>query len=128
MWSAARQLPQSPVPCSRTSSLIFANSVQRTPVFTVLLRRASGAGYYAMSGRPYDPIVQLDGTSAAGASGGLILRTDDSTIRGFIVHSFPDEGLEVELRDSLGKAQRVAGVDDRVGNYTVGGALGRWNQ
>lgn len=41
------------------SSLIYANSTQRTPVATVLLRRASGAGYYAMSGRPYDPIVQL---------------------------------------------------------------------
>jgi 3-methylcrotonyl-CoA carboxylase beta subunit len=41
------------------SSLIYANSVQQAPVFTVLLRRASGAGYYAMNGRPYDPIVQL---------------------------------------------------------------------
>ena len=41
------------------SSLIYANSVQRTPCFTVLLRRASGAGYYALCGRPYDPIVQL---------------------------------------------------------------------
>ncbi|MCA8925394.1 MAG: propionyl-CoA carboxylase [Planctomycetes bacterium] len=41
------------------SSLIYANSVQRAPVFTVLLRRASGAGYYALSGRPYEPVVQL---------------------------------------------------------------------
>jgi 3-methylcrotonyl-CoA carboxylase beta subunit len=41
------------------SSLIYANSTQRAPVITVLLRRASGAGYYAMSGRPYEPIVQL---------------------------------------------------------------------
>ncbi|RMG19289.1 MAG: propionyl-CoA carboxylase [Planctomycetota bacterium] len=41
------------------SSLIYANSTQRAPVFTVLLRRASGAGYYAMSGRPYDCVVQL---------------------------------------------------------------------
>ena len=29
------------------------------PMFTVLLRKASGAGYYAMSGLPYDPVVQL---------------------------------------------------------------------
>ena len=28
-------------------------------MFTVLLRKASGAGYYAMAGLPYDPIVQL---------------------------------------------------------------------
>jgi len=41
------------------SSLIYANSTQKTPVLTVLLRRASGAGYYAMSGRPYEPVVQL---------------------------------------------------------------------
>jgi len=28
-------------------------------MFTVLLRKASGAGYYALAGLPYDPIVQL---------------------------------------------------------------------
>jgi acetyl-CoA carboxylase carboxyltransferase component len=28
-------------------------------MFTVLLRKASGAGYYAMSGLPYDPVIQL---------------------------------------------------------------------
>jgi acetyl-CoA carboxylase carboxyltransferase component len=31
-------------------------------MFTVLLRKASGAGYYAMAGLPYDPIVQLSTT------------------------------------------------------------------
>lgn len=41
------------------SSLIYANSTQRSPMFTVLLRKASGAGYYAMAGLPYDPVVQL---------------------------------------------------------------------
>ncbi len=41
------------------SSLIYSNSTSRTPVFTVLLRRASGAGYYAMNGLPYDPVLQL---------------------------------------------------------------------
>jgi 3-methylcrotonyl-CoA carboxylase beta subunit len=41
------------------SSLIYANSTNTTPMFTVLLRKASGAGYYAMAGMPYDPIVQL---------------------------------------------------------------------
>ena len=29
------------------------------PMFTVLLRKASGAGYYAMAGLPYEPVVQL---------------------------------------------------------------------
>ncbi len=41
------------------SSLIYGNSTNRAPMFTVLLRRASGAGYYAMAGLPYDPVVQL---------------------------------------------------------------------
>ncbi|MEZ4366047.1 MAG: carboxyl transferase domain-containing protein [Kofleriaceae bacterium] len=41
------------------SSLIYTNSTNTTPMFTVLLRRASGAGYYAMAGAPYDPVVQL---------------------------------------------------------------------
>lgn len=41
------------------SSLIYTNSTNEVPMFTVLLRKASGAGYYAMSGLPYDPVVQL---------------------------------------------------------------------
>ena len=41
------------------SSLIYANSTNAVPMFSVLLRKASGAGYYAMAGLPYDPIVQL---------------------------------------------------------------------
>jgi len=41
------------------SNLIYTNSTNDTPMFTVLLRKASGAGYYAMAGMPYDPVVQL---------------------------------------------------------------------
>lgn len=41
------------------SSLIYTNSTNRVPMFTVLLRKASGAGYYAMAGMPYEPVVQL---------------------------------------------------------------------
>ncbi|MFW6050900.1 MAG: acyl-CoA carboxylase subunit beta [Myxococcota bacterium] len=41
------------------SNLIYTNSTNQTPMFTVLLRKASGAGYYAMTGLPYDPVVQL---------------------------------------------------------------------
>jgi acetyl-CoA carboxylase carboxyltransferase component len=44
------------------SSLIYANSTNRVPMFTVLLRKASGAGYYALSGLPYEPVVQLSTT------------------------------------------------------------------
>lgn len=41
------------------SSLIYANSTHQTPHVSILLRKASGAGYYAMSGLPYDPVLQL---------------------------------------------------------------------
>jgi acetyl-CoA carboxylase carboxyltransferase component/biotin carboxyl carrier protein len=44
------------------SSLIYTNSTNTTPMFTVLLRKASGAGYYAMAGLPYEPVVQLSTT------------------------------------------------------------------
>lgn len=41
------------------SNLIYTNSTISTPAMTVLLRKASGAGYYAMDGMPYDPVLQL---------------------------------------------------------------------
>ncbi|MHC4380301.1 MAG: carboxyl transferase domain-containing protein, partial [Planctomycetota bacterium] len=41
------------------SNLIYTNSTNSTPMFTVLMRKASGAGYYAMAGLPYEPVVQL---------------------------------------------------------------------
>jgi acetyl-CoA carboxylase carboxyltransferase component len=44
------------------SNLIYTNSTNDVPMFTLLLRKASGAGYYAMSGLPYDPVVQLSTT------------------------------------------------------------------
>jgi acetyl-CoA carboxylase carboxyltransferase component/biotin carboxyl carrier protein len=41
------------------SSLIYTNSNNTVPMVTVLLRKASGAGYYAMAGLPYEPVLQL---------------------------------------------------------------------
>jgi len=41
------------------SNLIYTNSTNSVPMFTVLLRKASGAGYYAMAGMPYRPVLQL---------------------------------------------------------------------
>ncbi|MEM9799621.1 MAG: carboxyl transferase domain-containing protein [Planctomycetota bacterium] len=41
------------------SSLIYTNTTNTVPMFTVLLRKASGAGYYAMAGLPYEPVVQV---------------------------------------------------------------------
>jgi acetyl-CoA carboxylase carboxyltransferase component len=41
------------------SGLIYTNSTNEVPMITVLLRKASGAGYYAMAGHPYRPVLQL---------------------------------------------------------------------
>ncbi|MBU0717411.1 MAG: propionyl-CoA carboxylase, partial [Planctomycetes bacterium] len=41
------------------SNLLYTNSTNTVPMITVLLRKASGAGYYAETGLPYEPIVQL---------------------------------------------------------------------
>ena len=41
------------------SSLIYTNSTNTAPMATVLLRKASGAGYYALAGLPFDPVLQL---------------------------------------------------------------------
>jgi len=41
------------------SNLIYTNSTNTVPMITVLLRKASGAGYYAMTGLPYRPVLQL---------------------------------------------------------------------
>jgi acetyl-CoA carboxylase carboxyltransferase component len=41
------------------SSLIYTNSTNTTPMVSVLLRKASGAGYYAQAGMPYDPVLQI---------------------------------------------------------------------
>ncbi len=41
------------------SNLLYTNSTNSTPMITILLRKASGAGYYAMTGHPYDPVLQL---------------------------------------------------------------------
>jgi acetyl-CoA carboxylase carboxyltransferase component len=41
------------------SNLIYTNSTNTVPMITVLLRKASGAGYYAMAGMPFRPLLQL---------------------------------------------------------------------
>ena len=41
------------------SNLLYTNSTNTVPMITVLLRKASGAGYYAETGLPYEPFVQL---------------------------------------------------------------------
>ena len=42
------------------------------------------------------PLIQIDGTAATLATAGLLIQTDNSTIKGFIVHSAADEGIEID--------------------------------
>ncbi len=51
-------------------------------------------------------IVQLDGSSAPGASG-LVLRANNSTITGLIVHSFADEGIEIDGSTGFGMGNLI---------------------
>ncbi|MGI9605699.1 MAG: SBBP repeat-containing protein, partial [Acidimicrobiales bacterium] len=74
-----------------------------------------------------DPVIQLDGSSAAGATAGLVLETDDSLINALIVHSFADEGLEVDASTGGGHNNTVSnnwvGLDAALapqGNVDVG--------
>ena len=54
-----------------------------------------------------DPVIELDGTGATGATGGLVIRSNDSTVRGFAVHSFVDEGLEIDGSTGFGDNNTV---------------------
>ncbi|MGE0711664.1 MAG: carboxyl transferase domain-containing protein [Planctomycetota bacterium] len=88
------------------SSLIYANSTQRSPAITVLLRRASGAGYYAMSGSPYEPIVQLSTP---------VSRLSVMEGRTLAIASFRtklDDDFEVKSQDPAERAQVLAGMKE----------------
>ncbi len=58
----------------------------------VMIDATTQPGY---SGRP---VIELDGSDPlnSGASAGLNLRTSDSVIRGFAIHSFADDGIEID--------------------------------
>ena len=101
------------------SNLIYTNSTNTTPMFTVLLRKASGAGYYAMAGLPYDPVVQLstpvsrlsvmEGRTLAIASYNSKLDDDFE-----IVTTDPSERAEIERRMNEVEARIEADMDPYV--------------
>ncbi len=88
------------------SSLIYTNSTNQTPMFTVLLRKASGAGYYAMSGLPYDPIVQLS-TSLARLS---VMEGRTLAIAAF--NTKLDDNFQIMATDPAERAKIEAGMRD----------------
>ncbi|MFN0247363.1 MAG: acyl-CoA carboxylase subunit beta [Kofleriaceae bacterium] len=88
------------------SSLIYTNSTNATPMFTVLLRKASGAGYYAMSGLPYDPIVQLS-TSLARLS-----VMEGRTLAIAAYNTKLDDDFQIMATDPAERAKIEAGMRD----------------
>ncbi|HEY3802257.1 MAG TPA: carboxyl transferase domain-containing protein [Kofleriaceae bacterium] len=88
------------------SSLIYTNSTNTTPMFTVLLRKASGAGYYAMSGLPYDPVVQLS-TSYARLS---VMEGRTLAIAAF--NTKLDDDFQIMATDPAERAKIAAGMRD----------------
>ncbi|MEN0066714.1 MAG: carboxyl transferase domain-containing protein [Myxococcota bacterium] len=86
------------------SNLIYANSTVSVPVFTVLLRKASGAGYYAMSGLPYEPVLQL----ATPLSRLAVMEGRTLAIAAF--NSKLDDDFEIKTTDPAERAEIEAGM------------------
>lgn len=93
------------------SNLLYTNSTNTVPMITVLLRKASGAGYYAMTGRPYEPIVQISTP---------ITRLAVMEGRTLAIGAFRtklDDNFHVISKDPAERAQVEAGmkeVEDRI--------------
>jgi len=86
------------------SSLIYSNSTNEVPMFTVLLRKASGAGYYAMAGLPYDPVVQLS-TSISRLS-----VMEGRTLAIATYNTKLDDDFEITTEDAEERAEIEAGM------------------
>jgi acetyl-CoA carboxylase carboxyltransferase component len=75
-------------------------------MFTVLLRKASGAGYYAMAGMPYEPVVQLS-TSLSRLS-----VMEGRTLAIATYHTKLDDDFEIAATDPAERAEIEAGMRD----------------
>jgi len=88
------------------SSLIYTNSTNSTPMFTVLLRKASGAGYYAMSGLPYDPVIQLSTTLSR------LSVMEGRTLAIAAFNTKLDDNFQIMTTDPVERAKIEAGMRD----------------
>jgi acetyl-CoA carboxylase carboxyltransferase component len=86
------------------SSLIYANSTNAVPMFTVLLRKASGAGYYAMAGMPYEPVVQLSTPLTR------LAVMEGRTLAIATYHTRLDDDFEIAARDPEERARIGEGM------------------
>ncbi|QDV47196.1 Cadherin domain protein [Stieleria neptunia] len=64
-------------------------------------------------------LITLDGTNAVNATGGIVLRSNDSIVRGFNVINFPNQGIEIDGSTGFGDGNLIE--DNWVG-LTAGGA------
>lgn len=62
------------------------------------------------------PLIQLDGSSTSTFStAGILIWTSDSTVKGFIIHSFDDEGIEIDGNNGHGPADNNIIEDNWIG-------------
>jgi acetyl-CoA carboxylase carboxyltransferase component len=73
-------------------------------MFTVLLRKASGAGYYALAGMPYEPVVQIS-TPLARLS---VMEGRTLAIAAF--NTKLDDDFEIATDDPVERAKIEAGM------------------
>jgi acetyl-CoA carboxylase carboxyltransferase component len=93
------------------SNLIYTNSTNSVPMFTVLMRKASGAGYYAMTGLPYDPIVQLSTPITR------LAVMEGRTLAIGAYNARLDDNFQIVAKDAAERAKIEAGmkaVEDRI--------------
>ncbi len=86
------------------SSLIYTNSTNEVPMFTVLLRKASGAGYYAMAGMPYEPVVQLSTPITR------LSVMEGRTLAIAAYNTKLDDDFQIETQDPAERAEIEAGM------------------
>ena len=53
------------------------------------------------------PLITLDGSATGATINGIYLRADNSTVKGFIVHSFGDEGIEMDGTSGFGNNNTI---------------------
>ncbi len=88
------------------SNLIYTNSTPKAPIFTILLRKASGAGYYAMHGMPYEPVVQLSTPITR------LAVMEGRTLAIAAYNSKLDDNFEIEVKDPEQRAAIAQGMED----------------
>jgi 3-methylcrotonyl-CoA carboxylase beta subunit len=88
------------------SNLLYTNSTNTVPMITVLLRKASGAGYYAMTGRPYEPCVQLSTPLTR------LAVMEGRTLAIGTYRSRLDDNFNIISQDPTERAQVEAGMKD----------------